>query len=802
MIRSLLRLALGKRLPVVNGTLRVPGPGAPVTIRRDEHGIPYVEASSDGDAFFGIGFAQVQDRQFQIELYLRVARGTLAEVLGPEMLPVDRLSRRIGFRRIAERQLGQLAPRERAQLDSFVRGVNAGQIQGSRYRSHELALLGMRASPIEATDIIAVLQFFAFALSSNWDAELARLRILRADGVEALDALEATRSGWKAKQSADDVLLDSAHLGDAHVGDAALAVAKQLASDVGKLGEVTGLGGASNAWALAPSRTATGRALLACDPHLAPSLPAPWYLMHVRTPDWAMSGAFLPGNPVPTFGHNEHVAWGIAAGHVDNTDLFVERVGPSGTSVREGKSFGPCEVRTEVIRVKGRPDVKEEVLITSRGPIVSPSIPISGSIGGEEVALSMCATWMAPRKIGGYDIYRAKSVDEASALYASYPALSESRVFADTAGKIAWHVIGDVPVRKKGEGMLPAPGWNPDYGWHDEPLPYDALPHSSDPAEGLVVAANQDPGPSPRGAFLGADWLDGSRHERIVEVLRSRKDWDVASTARLQTDRKTLLWPRIREAVLDALRTTADASGRALHWLECWDGVVGAESTAASIFEVFFAEMVVRIAKSKAPQSWRAAIGEGTNAVLPHGPMALRRLDHTARLLVEQPPGFFRGGWPAEIANAIDAALRRLERAVGMDDTRWAWGRARPVYLVHPVGTKAPLDRIWNRGPLAWGGDATTIPQGSVAFDAPLGNAVGLPNLRAIIDVGNWEASRYVLAGGQSGNPLSPHYDDMIPLWLRGDSVSMAWSPDSVRSRTKDTLTLLPPDLPSDRAPS
>ena len=256
MIRSLLRFALGKRFPIAEGTIRVRGLQSAVTIRRDEHGIAYVEASADQDAFFGMGFAQAQDRQFQIELYLRVARGTLAEVLGPEMLPVDRLSRRIGFRRIAERQLLALAPRERTQLDSFVQGVNAAHVQGVKLRSHELALLDARATPLEPADIIGVLQFFAFALSSNWDAELARLRILRADGVEALDALEASGVDLRSRLNAGDPIFD----------DATLAVANRLAIDVGKLGQVTGLGGASNAWAVAPSRTATGRAILACDP--------------------------------------------------------------------------------------------------------------------------------------------------------------------------------------------------------------------------------------------------------------------------------------------------------------------------------------------------------------------------------------------------------------------------------------------------------------------------------------------------------------------------------------------------------
>lgn len=776
MLRSLLGLALGDRRPIVEGSLRLSGLRGPITIRRDAHGIPYVEASNDGDAFFGMGFCQVQDRGFQMELYLRVARGTLSEVFGPEMLPADRLVRRLGIAHIAARQLTLLEPRERRQLEAFARGVNAGIERGAEKKPHELTLLGVDASTFEPVDIISVLQFFAFALSSNWDAELARLRILRSDGKEALAALEAAPPGWLGAIGGVARLAVDAD---------ALAVAEKLADDVSTLAHVVGLGGGSNAWAVAPSRTSTGRAILACDPHLSPSLPAPWYLMHVRTPSWAMSGGCFPGNPMPTFGHNEHVAWAMTAGHADNTDLFVEHVGRDGRSVREQNAWRACEIREETIAVKGRAAVTERVLVTPRGPIVSPAI------GGSDVALSMRGTWMAPRRIGGYSVYEVKNVDEACALYASYPALSENRIFADTSGRIAWHLVGDVPVRKKGVGMLPAPGWDPAFGWRSEPLPYDALPHAVDPPEGFVASANQHPGPSPRGAFLGADWLDGSRHARILELLGARRDWDVASTMRAQTDRATVVWPRVRGVVLAALRTSREHA-RALHWLESWDGVVSAQSSAASIFEVFFAEMMVRTAKAKAPRSWRAAIGEGTNAVLPHGMMALRRIDHLVRLLVEQPDGFFEGGWSAEICDAVGSTMKTLRDTAGKDDTRWAWGRVRPLFLVHPVGTKRPLDRVWNRGPFAFGGDATTIPQASVAFDAPFGNAIGIPNLRAVMDVGNWESSRYVLAGGQSGNPRSPHYDDMVPLWLRGESVSMAWSPEAVRARTRAVLMLVP----------
>ncbi len=765
---AVLRATLGSRLPHVEGTLAVPGVRAPVTIRRDEHGVPYVEATSDEDAFYGMGFCQAQDRAFQIELYVRVARGTLSEIIGPEMLAVDRLSRRLGLTHIARAQLALLAPNVRMQFDSFARGVNDGLRMGGRRLAHEFALLGSEPSVFEPADILAILQFFAFALSSNWDAELARLRVLHHDGPEALAAVEAS----EASPVPGELLA---------VDVAVVRATERLVDDAQALAAIAGLGGASNQWALAPSRTATGRALLACDPHLGPTLPAPWYLMHVRAPSWAMSGACLPSQPIVSFGHNEHVAWCLTAGHADNTDLFLERLGPDSASALHGERYEPCTVREEIIRVKGASDVHERVLVTRHGPIVTGAAPI---------ALSMRATWMAHRQLTGYDLYLARSVDEARVAYASYPSVSENRVMADVEGNILSQMVGDVPVRRKGNGMIPMPGWDPEVGWEDEPLPFDALPSAKNPSEGYLASANNRPRHAHGAAFLGVDWLDGHRYERITECLAARSDWDVPSSQALQLDQTSIVWRTIREPVLAALRGGDCEPG--LRLLEQWDGVVAATSSGAAVFELFLAEMMWRSAAAKAPRRWRALLGDGTNAIMPHGIMGLRRVGHLAKKLVEQPAGWFAAGWPTEMQRALASALARLRGVAGDDVDAWAWGRVRPLTLMHPVGSKAPMDRIFNIGPLPCGGDATTIPQASVPFTDPLSNPIGIANLRAVIDVGNWEASRYVLAGGQSGNPLSPHYRDQVRRWQRNDGIAIAWSPSSVRAAARATLCLTP----------
>jgi penicillin amidase len=249
----------------------------------------------------------------------------------------------------------------------------------------------------------------------------------------------------------------------------------------------------------------------------------------------------------------------------------------------------------------------------------------------------------------------------------------------------------------------------------------------------------------------------------------------------------------VREPILAALHAHVSPDARRrVHLLEQWDGVMSPESPGAAVFALLFAEMMVRATRAKAPRAASIVLGEGFNAVLPHSAMALRRNDHLARCLRDQPSGWFERGWPVEIAAAFAHVLYLLRARFGNRPERWAWGTIRPLVLVHAVGTKPPLGHIFNRGPISFGGDASTIAQASIDHAHPLANPIGIPNLRVTIDVGNWEESRWVLAGGQSGNPLSPHYDDLLELWRRGRGVAIAWSPERVRAVARSTLRLKP----------
>lgn len=769
--RALFALLLGRRLPTVSGRLRVPGVEHSVVIRRDRFGIPCIEAQGDLDAWFGLGFCQGQDRAFQLEGLLRVVRGTLAALIGEDGLPVDRLARRIGWHRSAQSQLGVLEASERAVVEAFAAGVTQGARRSGARRAHEFTLLRSKPSGWEAADVLGISKLMAFVLASNWDVELARLMVLSRDGPDALACIDPAYSEWSD-------LLTPEPLG-------APAALERLAADIGALTSLTGTGGGSNNWALGPGRTASGLPIVASDPHLEPILPNHWYLANVRTPGWAVAGAALAGTPAFAAGHNGTVAWGITAGLIDNTDLFVEEVGPDGCSVRGPEGFEPCPVRPETIEVKGARPVEELVLITPRGPIVGAALEI------DHFAISMSASWLGARPLTG--LFRApgvRSIGELQAAMGRWPTLPLNLVFADTSGAIGWQLVGDTPSRRTGAGVLPLRGWDRDAGWNGDTVEYEKLPGLANPETGWMATANNKPVGGGDVRWLGVDWADPYRLERISEVLDARSDWNLADLAALQLDLESMPWRRLRAVVLGAPATDSGRRARAL--LERWDGRVEAESPAAAVFELFLAEMAHRVVHAKAPKSAEWALGAGFGPLTKMSSFGYRYAGLVERLLLEQPAGWFEGGWLLEVASALDAVVERLRVGQGDDPAAWAWGRVRPATLHHPMGERRPLDRVFNLGPWPCGGDPNTVSQAGSPVIDPLSSPLAMPTLRMVVEVGDWDNSRFVLAGGQSGNPLSVHYDDLFAVWRRGEGVPIAWSPEAVEAATATTLVLTP----------
>ncbi len=769
-VRSLFGLLLGKRLPITEGTLAVEGLNDAVRIRRDGFGVPYIDADNALDAWFGLGFCQGQDRSWQLESLMRVVRGTLAEVIGPDAVPIDALSRRVGFSHYAQKQLAVQSEDMRAALSAFAAGVNAGRKLGGRKKAHELALLKTEPSQYEAHDVLALFMLMAFLLASNWDTELARHKILLAHGAEVLLALDPTYPEWTTVTTPPGAIAGPAF-------DA-------LASDLAAFTSFTGMGGGSNNWAISGSRTRSGRPLLANDPHLVPVAPAHWYLASVRTPQWGVCGASFVGAPGVIVGHNGTAAWGVTAAMIDNTDLFIETVGADGRSVKQGDGFVACELRTERIEVKGGAAVEVDVLETPRGPVIGPAL--DGDLG----AVSMSAVWLQPRDMRGLlELHQASSFESFRKPFENFPSLPLNMVYADTHGDIGWQLVGLAPLRKRGYGTIPLDGSDPAVGWEEDLVPFDEMPRALNPAEGFVATANNQPRVEGTGPFLGIDFAEGYRVQRIGEVIAGRDDWDLLGSGSLQMDTVVLPWRDMRDIVLSAPASRPDAA-RALEILRSWDGRADADSEGAAVYELFIADLVSTLVSAKAPSSKELVMGRGFSGLTLHTSFFFRRASHLVRLLREQPEGWVEVSWPEAIAASLAAAVTTLQALRG--NQSWAWGQVRTLTFAHAFGEKAPMDKVFNLGPFPWGGDASTVGQAAVNLLAPTDNSPFTTSMRMTVDVGNWDENRFVLPGGQSGNPFSPHYRDQLDLWRAGDAIDIAWSEQAIQRRTKATLLLQP----------
>lgn len=753
LIRLAVHLALGRRLPVVDGDLTVPGMDRPILIRRDEWGIPHIEAETDTDAAFAIGFCHAQDRGFQLEASVRVSRGTLAELVGPPGLPVDRASRRIGFHRAAVAQVAAVDTDVRAGLEAYCRGVNAGFAHGLPAKPHEFSFLGGEPTVWEPPDVLAFLKLQSFLLPSNWDCEIARLRILLADGPAAVRDLDP------AYPADHPITVPSGPT---------IPALDALLADLTAIQSVLPGGGGSNNWAISGRRTASGKPILASDPHLGPTLPGPWHLAHVTTPNWSVAGATLAGTPAFPIGHNGFAAWGVTAGLTDNCDLFLEPVDAPTTVVRE------------TIRVKGAADHIEEVHVTPRGPILTPVL------GGFEQRISLRAVWLDPLPLRGFlDAPRARSWEEFRAPFAAWPVLPLNVLYADETGTLGYQLIGQLPVRNGHHGTIPVPAVD----WAGY-VPFTEMPHAVDPAEGFFATANNRPASD--GPFLGVDYVDGYRTATIREELAARDTgWTLADCTALQRNVRSKPWAELRDTVLSLAPTSPNAT-LALDLLRDWDGHVTAKSAAAAVMELFVADLSCRIAQAKAPKEWATAVGGLGKGMFAHSLFTDRRVGHLVNLVRTQPAGWFPH-WPTAMLESLASAVQTLRDTRGPSPEWWTWGDARPLHLRHPLlGKHWLLKRLFNADPLPCGGDQNTVSQAGVRPLAPLAPTHNMANLRTVFAVGDWDTSRVVLAGGQSGNPLSPNFLDQLPLWHRGDTVPFPWTPDAVLRASKHCLRLLP----------
>lgn len=770
-------LWMRQSLPQVDGALTLSGLKAPVEIVRDRHGVPHIYAGSVEDAQFALGFVHAQDRLWQMEMSRRVGNGRMSEILGPATLDADKFLRTLGVRRSAEATLKNLNAETLSLLDAYSAGVNAFLQQRSGPLPPEFLLTGAVPEPWQPGDSLAWIKMMAWDLGANWRNELLRMRL--------------------AKK------LTTAQIGEflpPYPGDAPLAIAdfavlyRQL--DASKLAsiEIPGLaeGGASNNWVVAGGRATGGKPLLANDPHLGLGAPAVWYFAHLSAPGFEAIGATLPGVPGIVLGRNQRIAWGFTNTSPDVQDLYIERVDAAG-QVLTPHGWQKIAARSEVIKVKGQPDVTLTVRESRHGPLISDVfMPAAEALPGN---FALALAWTALREddlsaqaIG--KIARAANWKEFLDALREFHSPQQNMVYADIDGNIGFIAPGRIPLRKPEndlKGQAPAPGWDAKYDWTGF-LPFEELPQVYNPASGFVVTANHKIVPEGYPHYITSEWYPPYRARRIEQLLTATGKHALASFAKMQGDTLSL---QVQEILPLLLKTqgASDEARQTLRQLSNWHGEMAAERAEPLIVSAWLRELSRLI--------YADELGELFDGSWEH------RAPFMFNVLADRNG---QGRWcdnvntPAQetcaelLPRALELALADLKRRYGEDRGKWRWGEVHFARSEHrPFGKHAQLARLFDIT-VPSPGDTYTVDVGRNYLNdhsAPFVNRQAA-SLRAIYDFADLDKSLYMHSTGQSGNLLSLLYRNFSEPWARVEYIPMSMQRSEAEAGALGTLTLRP----------
>lgn len=772
------RAASRAAYPVESGRLALEGVERPVRIDRDAHGVPHVQAASERDAFFALGFAEAQDRLGQLLWLRRQARGTTAEVAGPERLPADRLARLIDFRGLADAQWSGLAPSTRRVLEAFAAGIDARIERVRRGDAAPPVHLTEPRFEIEAwrpQDSLAVFKLFAWGLSSSLQASL-----VLSDVVEEVGATGAGR--FFPPRDEGPGLEGRATAGPARPARWLEQGALALRHGLGLAGQGVG----SSVFAVGGGDVEGGHPVLVADTHLEPTAPALLYLAHLRAPGRDVAGATLAGVPVFWWGRNDHLAWGCANAGVVTTDLYAEAVRADG-SYHDGHRWHPADERFEVLHVRDGEDVTLRIRRTAHGPLLPPDI------AGPETALAVAWTGARTRGPSGIGsllaLSRAEDGDDVVAALRGHHEPVIAVVWAGADGEVGLQEAGWIPRRSLASQLLPLPGRARWYDWKDR-VPYASLASARlADGHGFVLAADQ--------RFQTADgaededapdalWRDGVRAARLESLLRERVaagGADLRGLAALQTD---VTLDRSRALVDLALRLVGDAprdqeGAEIERLLRAWDGRATADSAGNAVYHVWL--------HSVAEALFAGRLGKE----LYDRYLAVPSLDLEGLVmgvLTDAAAGGAGDGWsdPERVRQALGESLREawlgLSFRLGPDPRQWTWGRIHPLRFHAPGGEVA-------LGPFPYGGSPHAVQIADYAKSHPFDVRVAAVG-RFAIDTGALDVGLVALAPGQSEHPGHPQFDEGLQRWLAGKTALLATRRLDVEDRSVARLVLEP----------
>jgi len=796
---------LRQSLPQVSGQLVLAGITQPVEVLRDRNAIPHIYARSLDDAYYGLGFVHAQDRLWQMEVSRRIAAGRVAEVLGPAGLEADRFLRTLGIRRVAEANLRHYEPETRRLLDAYTAGVNAF-LATKPVLPPEFWILRVSPEPWTPVDSVAWAKMMAWDLGGNWRNELLRMQLAKTLPTPRIQEFLAPYPGDPPVKLPDlkalygvmeraPIQISGENRGQSPISPKSpWAIFRKIA--VGdfdaKSGSDPDFPHGSNSWVVNGSRSATGKPLLANDPHLGLTAPSVWYLAHLHAPGLEAIGGTMPGIPGILVGRTERIAWGFTNTGPDVQDLYLEKLDAAGNYLTPDGAR-PFTVVEETIRVKGGDDERLRIRTSRHGPVISDVSRAALEATPRGYALAFAWTALAEDDLtlqAALKLARVRDWASFVEVGRDLHAPQQNVTYADTAGNIGFIAPGRVPVRKPQnelKGLAPAPGWDARYDWAGY-IPFDELPRAFNPQSGFIVSANQKIVPPEYRHHITSEWQPPYRAQRITELLLKIERHDRESFARIQSDVVSLA---ARE-LLPALRATQAKSSEArdaLQKLAAWDGTMAADRPEPLIVTAWWRELARSLYADELGDAFR----------MNWGPRAV----FVANVLAD------RGGqsrWcddirtqPLEscdelLATALERALADLRSRFGKNISKWNWGDAHAAVHRHrPFSRNAWLARLFDvRVPSA--GDTYTVNAGHTDFadDAEPYASRHAASLRAIYDLSDMQASVFIQSTGQSGNPLSPHYRAFSGPWARGEYVPMLTERSRLEAAGVQRLVLTP----------
>jgi penicillin G amidase len=760
-------------------TIRLRGLAAPAQILIDTWGVPHIFAGSEDDVFFVQGFNAARDRLFQIDLWRRRGLGQLASIFGANFVEQDRAARLFLYRGDMRKEWRAYGKNAERIATRFVAGINAYiDYIGTEPAKlpFEFRSFGYAPAKWQAEDVVRIR---SHGLTRNLDSEFLRAAAACQGELKADEIRVALSPPWQT--------LVPAGL-DPCLPPEALRVFKLATQGVhvaGRDGKRAAVDGpspleGSNAWVVSPSKSTTGRPILASDPHRSHSAPSLRYIVHLNAPGLNAIGAGEPSLPGISIGHNGTIAFGLTVFAIDQEDLYVYETHPErSTQYKYRGRWEPMRSLTESIAVRGQAAQSVELLFTRHGPVthIDPS---------KQRAYAVRSGWLEPGMapyFGSIDYMHAKNFAEFKRAMSKWGAPAENQVYADTAGTIGWVTGGLAPKRPNWDGLLPVPG-DGRYEWAGF-WTGEQLPSLVNPQTGWFASANEQnlpPAYPYRERKLGFEWPPSARYQRVSQVLSGLPKISIEDSMRLQGDLVSVPAARL-QALLKSLNASDPRAQAALNLLLDWNLALSADSAAAALFEVW----------------WSRYLGASfKNAVLSGPAAALIRSVDAEQLLnaLEKPDARFGPDAVAKRNEVIEKSLVLawidMQKLGGTDPAQWQWGKLHHAFFGHALANAADAatQARLNVGPMPKQGGSDSVNLS--AYDPNNFRQVAGPSFRMVLDVGAWDHSRAVNAPGQSGDPASPHYRDLAPMWLKGEYFPLLYSRAKIEAALTRRIDLVP----------